>query len=313
MICSLMQLPLSPVAKIEELGNLKLTKKHFGYINNPINFASEIHYDKRFEWKPKFLILFLLSLGLIPRRYRYSNESLGLANGPALFKLDKIPNLELVQRVMSLTTRPCIDLMARIGGKKAGGEGFGEVTAEEGFERREREGEPWRKEVEMERDLNWERGSWRRGEVRDIGDHEEERIPGLELNFYKKSCPNAEQFVKEEVSRSLLLDPSAAAALLRLAFPDCQVDGCDGSVLLSFPNSLKTKTESEMNFGLRKLDIINGIKSSLERICPQTVSCADIIQLAARDDVYLIKGQSLMSSDLQAISSSSLEALHQDS
>ncbi|KAK4349933.1 hypothetical protein RND71_029246 [Anisodus tanguticus] len=121
-----------------------------------------------------------------------------------------------------------------------------------------------------------------------IGDYEEEIIPGLELNFYGNSCPNAEQFVKEEVSRSVLIDPTTAAALLRLAFHDCQ--GCDGSVFLSYSNGLMIETESEMNFGVRKLDIINGIKSSLERICPQTVSCSDIIQLAARDAVYLAGG-----------------------
>ncbi|XP_060206606.1 peroxidase 29-like [Lycium barbarum] len=123
-----------------------------------------------------------------------------------------------------------------------------------------------------------------------VGDHEEEKIPGLELNFYRNSCPNAEQFVKDEVSRSTLIDPTTAAALLRLAFHDCQVDGCDASVLLSFSNGLMTETESEMNFGLRKLHIINGIKSSLERICPQTVSCSDIIQLAARDTIHLSGG-----------------------
>ena len=49
--------------------------------------------------------------------------------------------------------------MARIGGKKAGGDGFGEVIEEEGLERREREEEPLIKGVERERDLNWERGS----------------------------------------------------------------------------------------------------------------------------------------------------------
>ncbi|XP_016455463.2 peroxidase 29-like [Nicotiana tabacum] len=123
-----------------------------------------------------------------------------------------------------------------------------------------------------------------------VGDSKEEKSPRLEFNFYRNSCPNAEQVVKDEVSRSMLLDPSSAAALLRLAFHDCQVDGCDGSVMLSYSNGSITETESDMNFGVRKLDLIDGIKRSLERICPQTVSCADIIQLAARDGVHLAGG-----------------------
>lgn len=47
--------------------------------------------------------------------------------------------------------------MARIGGKKAGGEGFGEVIDEEGLDRREREEEPLMKGVERERDFQAER------------------------------------------------------------------------------------------------------------------------------------------------------------
>lgn len=58
--------------------------------------------QRRFKRKPKFQILFLLGLVLVSRRYRYSKESFSLANGRSLFKLNKIPNLELVQRVMSL-------------------------------------------------------------------------------------------------------------------------------------------------------------------------------------------------------------------
>lgn len=66
------------------------------------------------------------------------------------------------------------------------------------------------------------------------------------------------------------------------------LQGCDGSVMLSYSNGSITETESDMNFGVRKLDLIDGIKRSLERICRQTVSCADIIQLAARDGVHLV-------------------------
>nr|GMD30428.1 hypothetical protein DVH24_000211 [Ipomoea batatas] len=44
----------------------------------------------------------LLGLALIPGRGRDGNESLGLANGAALFKLNKVPNFELVGGVVSL-------------------------------------------------------------------------------------------------------------------------------------------------------------------------------------------------------------------
>ncbi|XP_035548387.1 peroxidase 29-like isoform X2 [Juglans regia] len=122
----------------------------------------------------------------------------------------------------------------------------------------------------------------------------------LELHFYKTSCPDAEMIVREHVTRSMLTDPSSAAPLLRLAFHDCQVDvlslslslgGCDGSILLKeSSNSLEIEAQSQKNFGIRKLDIMNNIKSSLEEVCPQTVSCADIIQLAARDAINLAGG-----------------------
>lgn len=46
----------------------------------------------------------------------------------------------------------------------------------------------------------------------------------LEHQFYRNSCGAAEMIVKEEVKTSVLTDPSTAAALLRLAFHDCQVD-----------------------------------------------------------------------------------------
>lgn len=46
--------------------------------------------------------------------------------------------------------------------------------------------------------------------------------------------------------------------------------------------------KSDKNFGIRKMGIIDMIKTSLEQHCPQTVSCADIIQLAAREAIYLV-------------------------
>ncbi|XP_004305287.1 PREDICTED: peroxidase 29-like [Fragaria vesca subsp. vesca] len=97
--------------------------------------------------------------------------------------------------------------------------------------------------------------------------------------------------VKELMKPIILTDPTTSAALLRLAFHDCQVDGCDASVLLrEADGSSSMETESDKNFGIRKLETIDMIKTSLEQHCPQTVSCADIIQLAAREAIYLTGG-----------------------
>ena len=48
--------------------------------------------------------------------------------------------------------------------------------------------------------------------------------------------------------------------------------------------------ESSRNFGVRKLDMINHIKTILEIKCPGQVSCADIIALAAKESVLITGG-----------------------
>jgi len=61
--------------------------------------------------------------------------------------------------------------------------------------------------------------------------------------------------------------------------------GCDGSLLLdggeknAFPNRNST----------RGFEVIDDIKANLERACPATVSCTDILTLAAREAVYLVR------------------------
>ncbi|KAK4714071.1 hypothetical protein R3W88_019978 [Solanum pinnatisectum] len=114
----------------------------------------------------------------------------------------------------------------------------------------------------------------------------------LQLNFYAKSCPQAEKIIQDYVQKQIPSAPSLAAALLRLHFHDCFVRGCDGSVLLNFTSSTKNQTEKVAvpNQTLRGFSFIDGVKKALEAECPGVVSCADIVALVARDSVVVTGG-----------------------
>ncbi|XP_024521701.1 peroxidase 29 [Selaginella moellendorffii] len=117
----------------------------------------------------------------------------------------------------------------------------------------------------------------------------------LRLGYYGSSCPNAETIVRQTLMTLLMQDPTAGAALLRLAFHDCDVMGCDASIILDSTAQFQSELESPKNFGIRRVDFIDRIKASLEGSCPRTVSCADIIALAARDSILLVRRSFLSS------------------
>lgn len=58
--------------------------------------------------------------------------------------------------------------------------------------------------------------------------------------------------------------------------------GCDGSIMIEGAGGEMTASS---NFGVKRLDIINSVKADMEQMCPNTVSCADIIAMAGRDAV----------------------------
>ncbi|KAI3868538.1 hypothetical protein MKX03_035711 [Papaver bracteatum] len=109
--------------------------------------------------------------------------------------------------------------------------------------------------------------------------------------FYDRSCPRAKEIVKSVVAKTVAKEARMAASLLRLHFHDCFVKGCDASLLLDTSGSIISEKNSIPNKNsVRGFDVIDDIKSALEKECPQTVSCADILALVARDSTVLAGG-----------------------
>ncbi|XP_031385480.1 peroxidase 24-like isoform X2 [Punica granatum] len=107
----------------------------------------------------------------------------------------------------------------------------------------------------------------------------------LRKNFYKKTCPLAEEIVKDITWKRVATNSSLPAKFLRMHFHDCFIRGCDGSVLLDSTANNTAEKEALPNQSLGGFDVIDEIKRKLEATCPGVVSCADILALAARDSV----------------------------
>nr|GMD02143.1 Peroxidase 67 [Ipomoea batatas] len=106
----------------------------------------------------------------------------------------------------------------------------------------------------------------------------------LSPGFYSKSCPKLFQTVNSVVQSAIQKEARMGASLLRLFFHDCFVNGCDGSVLLDDTSSFTGEKRAEPNFqSARGFEVIDQIKSDVEKVCPGVVSCADILAIASRD------------------------------
>ncbi|KAL3619916.1 hypothetical protein CASFOL_034828 [Castilleja foliolosa] len=108
----------------------------------------------------------------------------------------------------------------------------------------------------------------------------------LKRHFYKKlnTCANVEAFVTHQVKLWWDHDKTITPKLLKLLYADCMVNGCDASILLDGP---VTEKKASQNLGLGGFIPMDKIKTVVEARCPGVVSCADILNLAARDALHL--------------------------
>jgi len=71
------------------------------------------------------------------------------------------------------------------------------------------------------------------------------------------------------------------------------VQGCDGSILLDDTSSFTGEKNAGPNKNsARGFEVIDKIKSAVEKVCPGVVSCADILAIAARDSVQIVSNYS---------------------
>ncbi|GJX52585.1 gypsy type transposase [Tanacetum coccineum] len=119
----------------------------------------------------------------------------------------------------------------------------------------------------------------------------------LSSNYYDQTCPKAEAAITSDVKKAMLNDRTVPAALLSifmfasLGFSSkyCKLFyGCDGSVLLNSTANNQAEKDGPPNISLHAFYVIDNAKKAVEALCPKTVSCADILALAARDAVTLV-------------------------
>lgn len=114
----------------------------------------------------------------------------------------------------------------------------------------------------------------------------------LTTEYYKQSCPDFEKIIRETVTQKQMSNPTTAAAMLRVFFHDCMVDGCDASVLISSNHVNKAERDSDINLSLPgdAFEVVVKSKTTLELSCPGIVSCSDIMAQITRDLITMVGG-----------------------
>uniref|UniRef100_A0A803QJ79 peroxidase n=1 Tax=Cannabis sativa TaxID=3483 RepID=A0A803QJ79_CANSA len=109
----------------------------------------------------------------------------------------------------------------------------------------------------------------------------------LSPSYYASTCPLLVLIVRQGMRQAVRKETRMAASILRLFFHDCF--GCDGSILLDDTANFTGEQNAFPNRNsVRGMDVIDDIKTRVERVCSNTVSCADILALAAREGVLSV-------------------------
>ncbi|XVF02372.1 hypothetical protein REPUB_Repub04eG0169700 [Reevesia pubescens] len=114
----------------------------------------------------------------------------------------------------------------------------------------------------------------------------------LSTDYYNKTCPQFHNILQRIVADKQLNAPTTAAAILRVFFHDCFVNGCDASLLIASNAFNKSELEADTNLSLAgdAFDLIARAKTALELQCPGIVSCSDILAVSARDLIVMVGG-----------------------
>ncbi|XVE95706.1 hypothetical protein REPUB_Repub02eG0122500 [Reevesia pubescens] len=96
-----------------------------------------------------------------------------------------------------------------------------------------------------------------------------------------------EEIINRKVKEWIEKDRTLVASLLRLHFHDCAVTGCDASILSNHEGG---KRRAEASKTLRGFEVMDDIKAELEKFCPATTSCTNILTAATRDAPFFLRG-----------------------
>jgi peroxidase len=134
--------------------------------------------------------------------------------------------------------------------------------------------------------------------------------------YYDRTCPGVHRVVRRVLKKAHEADARIYASLTRLHFHDCFVQvqcrafacsvvsavrsglmscagllqGCDGSILLDNSSSIVSeKFATPNNNSARGYPVVDAVKAALEKACPGVVSCADILAIAAKISVELVR------------------------